>query len=242
MLDSTVLRDFMDNFFGYGNLAAPVWFIGMEEGGGASEKEISDRLKTWHGDGPENRTVKDLAEFHLAFGDATRFTEEKVAIQSTWSKLMRTLLVAQGETPTTERLRQYQKEKLGRSGGDAALLELLPLPRPSMKDWDYDTWSGLPELETFATYQSSVRPQRIAAIKALIAKCKPRAVIFYGTGYTVHWEAIAGMSFPKGHYPRVAGTAPLYMLLPHPVAHGKINQYYEAAGKILFDSGIFRIE
>jgi hypothetical protein len=243
MLDSKVLREFMDNFFGYGNLRAPVWFIGMEEGGGKTKDEIADRLNTWRGDKAnclevEDFTVKDLAEFHIAIRDATRFTGN-VAIQPTWSKLMRTLLVAKGITPTKELLRDYQKTKLGRCGGDAALLELMPLPRRSMTEWEYDTWSDLAELRTFATYDSDVRPKRIAALSALIDKHKPPAVIFYGTGYTAHWEAIAGMRFPQGDYPRVAGTSPLYMLLPHPASRGKINQYYEAAGKILFEMAIF---
>jgi hypothetical protein len=34
VLDSEILGNFIESFFGYGNLSAPLWFIGMEEGGG----------------------------------------------------------------------------------------------------------------------------------------------------------------------------------------------------------------
>lgn len=238
MLDSKLLGDFIDNFFGYGNLKAPVWFIGMEEGGGSSEDELARRLRTWHDEGHQRPLVADLAQFHVDFGDSTRFGDNP-RIQSTWGKLIRTLLVAQGIKPTTERVRQHQKAKLGRSDGDSALLELMPLPRPSMTEWDYDTWSDCPELNSFATYEVSVRPKRIAAIRKLIAGHAPRVVIFYGTGYTAHWEAIAGLPFPHGDYPRVAGTTPLFMVLPHPVAFGRVNRHYETAGRILFDMGVF---
>ena len=31
MLTSEAIFEFMDSFFGYGNLEAPIWFLGMEE-------------------------------------------------------------------------------------------------------------------------------------------------------------------------------------------------------------------
>jgi hypothetical protein len=34
VLDPRLLTDFLDSFYGYGNPQAPLWFIGMEEGGG----------------------------------------------------------------------------------------------------------------------------------------------------------------------------------------------------------------
>ena len=34
MLDDKLLESYMKTFFGYGNLHADYWFIGMEEGGG----------------------------------------------------------------------------------------------------------------------------------------------------------------------------------------------------------------
>jgi hypothetical protein len=46
-LDESLLQEFMSNFYGYGNYAAPYWFIGMEEGGGDTIEEITRRLTVW---------------------------------------------------------------------------------------------------------------------------------------------------------------------------------------------------
>lgn len=237
MLDDDILNAFMRNFFGYGNPHARVWFIGLEEGGGESEQEIADRLATWHRDGGHRLQMEDLAEFHAGFGDDTRFVEN-ASIQPTWNKIIRTLLVAEGVTPTKELIRQYQIERLGRSNGNAALLELLPLPNPSMDDWDYATWSNLPELATRDTYKASLLEHRIASIKGLINEYQPEAVVFYGLKYQQYWQSIAGTAFPEGDCPRVVENARLYMLLPHPVSFGNINLCFEAAGRILSDRGI----
>ncbi len=40
-LDDALLEAYMDGFYGYGNLAGPYWFIGMEEGGGDSLDRFS---------------------------------------------------------------------------------------------------------------------------------------------------------------------------------------------------------
>jgi hypothetical protein len=237
MLDDEILKAFMHNFFGYGNPCARVWFIGMEEGGGESEQEIANRLATWHRDGEQRLQMEDLAEFHAGFGDNTRFVD-KAKIQSTWNKIIRTLLVAEGTEPTRALVRQYQIERLGRSDGDAALLELLPLPKPSMTAWPYAAWSNLPELATREAYQASILQHRIASITGLINEYQPDAVVFYGIEFRAHWESIAGMAFPGGNYPRVVENARLYMLLPHPVSRGKVAADFEAAGRRLSDMGI----
>ncbi|MBC8136283.1 MAG: hypothetical protein H8F28_10385 [Fibrella sp.] len=43
-LNNDQTQEFCNGFLGYGNLSAPLWFIGMEEGGGKSESEIAARL------------------------------------------------------------------------------------------------------------------------------------------------------------------------------------------------------
>jgi hypothetical protein len=42
-----LIEDFGANFFGYGRTDAPVWFIGMGEGGGGSIDEINRRFIAW---------------------------------------------------------------------------------------------------------------------------------------------------------------------------------------------------
>lgn len=52
-----------------------------------------------------------------------------------------------------EQVRAYQIAQLGRSGGNPALLELLPLPKPSRGDWRYDRWSSLACLASQRRYE-----------------------------------------------------------------------------------------
>lgn len=52
-----------------------------------------------------------------------------------------------------EQVRAYQIAQLGRSGGNPALLELLPLPKPSRGDWRYDRYSSLPYLASQHRYE-----------------------------------------------------------------------------------------
>lgn len=235
MLDNNALRGFIDHFFGYGELEAPIWFIGMEEGGGASQDEIEARLATWVARGRPQ--VDDLAEFHLAFGDGSRFVEN-APIQSTWKELIRVMLLLNGKTPTRETMRAYQIAEFGRKGNGVALLELLPLPKPSLKAWPYAAWTcpnSFPELHTVDSYKDQVIPQRIAAIRELIAQHAPKAVVFYGKKYLAHWEAISGAEFVDAlapHYVDVGNTT--FVLLPHPVAFGAAatSQFERAAMRL----------
>ncbi|MFL7892770.1 MAG: hypothetical protein AB8I56_11970, partial [Anaerolineales bacterium] len=66
MFNDTLLEDFINRFFGYGNFKGKYWFIGMEEGGGNSLEEINRRLDAWDMRG--RREVEDVADYHRAFG------------------------------------------------------------------------------------------------------------------------------------------------------------------------------
>lgn len=221
MLDNHVLRDFIDHFFGYGELEAPIWFIGMEEGGGANKAEIEARLATWVARG--RPAVDDLAAFHLAFGDHSRFVDN-APIQSTWKELIRVMLLLNGREPTREAIRAYQIAEFGRHGSGVASLELLPLPKPSLASWPYAEWTcpaHFPELRTVASYMAHALPRRITAIRELIATHMPKAVVFYGKKYQAHWEAISGAYFIDAlapHCVEVGNTT--FVMLPHPVAFG----------------------
>ncbi|KQQ86378.1 hypothetical protein [Massilia sp. Leaf139] len=242
MLDNAALTRFCAEFFGYGDLAAPIWFIGMEEGGGASEEEIASRLATWAAQGQP--PLADLQAFHLAFGDHTRHVEG-APVQRTWKELMRVMLMLQGAASVDiEALRRYQIDAFGQAGSGTALLELMPLPKPALNAWPYAEWTNadaMPYLQTQAAYHAHVQPQRIAAIRQLIFQHTPQAVVFYGTGYQAQWEAICGAPFAGEAYPRIARNADtVFLLLPHPVARGRIGPQYGAAAELLARMGIPR--
>lgn len=98
-LDSKLLATFTTTFFGYGNLAADWWFVGMEEGGGHSDDEISARLAAWRELGA-TPTV-DIVDFGRRAGIDEHlqwFEGDRPPLQSTWRQLIRMILGARGET------------------------------------------------------------------------------------------------------------------------------------------------
>ena len=95
MFDQDLLTAFCEQFYGYGDLSAPVWFIGMEEGGGATHQEVIHRLSAWHELGrPPTAEVHD---FHARIDLGNHFDlNGPVESQSTWRQLIRTMLVGTG--------------------------------------------------------------------------------------------------------------------------------------------------
>ena len=61
-LSSELLESHMNTFLGYGNPAAPYWFIGMEEGGDCEAAFVSRRLNSWDTRG--RATLEDSEEYH----------------------------------------------------------------------------------------------------------------------------------------------------------------------------------
>lgn len=164
MLDDSLLSAFADGFYGYGNLEADYWFIGMEEGGGDSLADIERRLTAWDRRG--RHQLEDLREFHLEIG-VTGYFMERPALQTTWSKMIRIVLSAEGRHPTTDELRVYQRDKLGRHGGSTALVELLPLPSPSTGHWLYSDISRLPPLRSRDAYRALYTERRAQALQSM---------------------------------------------------------------------------
>ena len=135
MLNTTTLESFMVSFLGYGNLNAKTYFIGMEEGGGNSELEVQKRLLAWEKMG--SITTVNLASYSTRIGYGDFFTERNKS-QPTWNKLIRVLLSMQGTSGLTlSKVKKYQRDQLGRLDSNHALLELMPLPSPSLDHWIY---------------------------------------------------------------------------------------------------------
>lgn len=135
-LDDKTVKAFIEGFFGYGNWAAPIWFVGMEEGGGESVAEIRRRIDAWSSRGQHD--LEDLVEYHEAIG-VMKHLGERAKLQPTWSKLVHVLLGIRGDVATPATVREYQTTNWGRRNGASCLIELLPLPSPGISDWIYST-------------------------------------------------------------------------------------------------------
>jgi len=100
-ISKELLSEFMSSFFGYGNLSSPYWFIGKEEGGGASLEENFQRILVWEKLG-KSSTV-DSIQYHQTLG----FSESELQkIQPTWTKLIQVLLELEGKNSLDKELRR----------------------------------------------------------------------------------------------------------------------------------------
>lgn len=198
MLDSKLLENYMQNFYGYGNWKSDIWFIGIEEGGGNSKAEIQKRLESW------NRYQTDLIDNreHSLFLDDKKVNsffvpsgkKNRVELQSTWTGLIKLQLAYEGITEWEENdkriLREIQMNDWGRLNSNHVISNLLPLASPKSTDWKYHEWSDLNCLVSRKDYLKIVAPIRLNYLKSKIEQNKPKAIILYGRKMMKYWNEL----------------------------------------------------
>ena len=184
-----LLERYIQCFFGYGNLKSKIWFIGMEEGGNTDEVTLRTELSDWKKLGCP--IVRDIAPAEIVTTNKW-FASDSPPIQRTWGKLIRATLVAFGEPTNNEHIRKFQRNRLGRAGGENCLLELLPLRSPNVGSWRYHTLSAIPYLQTREAYEAHVIESRKDVLREMLEHYLPRVVVFYGMKYNRHWREIVG--------------------------------------------------
>ncbi len=97
MIRTEVLLDYMHRFVGFGSQKAPVWFIGLEQGGGNGLSELERRLEAWSATG-----VKAFDDFptHCRLIGDRRWHGAPARIQPTLGKLIRLFLAFSGSPAT----------------------------------------------------------------------------------------------------------------------------------------------
>lgn len=232
------LRSFVNNYFGYGNLDSPYWFIGKEEGGSPTLEGNNERVKKWAEMG--SPTTLDIYEYHKLLGASDY---EFSRIQPTYTKLVQILLKMKGSVDDIETRREYQFHQFGRLNSDHALLELLPLPSRSTGLWLWkDQVSNALNLANRKEYWDSVMPKRSEKLKTLIAKHKPRFVLFYSTqsdyirawgeisgGHNWQWQSIS--KYMRFGTQKINDT--LYIITTHPTMKGIKNTDYPTVAEYL---------
>lgn len=239
MLNQAILSDFMNSFLGYGDFDADTWFIGMEEGGGDSLKDIETRIGTWANRG--KCVLEDCAEYHHAIGAGHLFTPPVRRAQPTWDWLMRAQMMSEGKPYDAAASKAMQGERWLRRGSRTCGIELLPLPSPSINVWHYDQFSNDPILRDRASYSAAMLPTRKAKIRNVIDEHKPRNVVFYSKRYIAHWQDIVGVGFD--HVDGLAFAKPgdtSFFCTMHPTAQikgaGNKKAYWEGIGARLADA------
>ena len=234
MLDSTLLKKFCSGFYGYGSNTAPYWFITMEEGGGKNEQDILNRLRAWDSRG--RRELEEIQEYHIAIGQPSWFVTHP-NIQKTWAAAIRMVLVAEGETPTTEIVRNFQRDRLARGGANNRLSPLFPLPSPSSDKWNYGNWTKDFSFSMRSEYIKSYENLRISHLSNAIRLHKPKFVVFFGTSYLHYWTRITGTPFLQNRSFLFAyNETTRFIACLHPSYQGVSNSYFESAASMLRDA------
>lgn len=240
-MNTLLLQQYIDQFFGYGSFDSPIWLIGIEEGGGREKKEIEKRVESWAHF--KHKELLDNYEHHKKIGALDLFEEQngkKVKIQPTWNKLIRLLISINNENSSvsTESVRLFQQKHLGRSCSDHALLEIFPLASPSNQKWNYATWYPQIEfLQSREAYQNEVDKKRIAFLSDKINQYKPKVVVCYSTGMKKYWQMLVGNESIERCYSMEKYTArfcykadTLFVLCPHP-GYMRRNAHWHSLGE-----------
>lgn len=232
-LDDKLLTEFIDTFYGYGEYSAIYWFVGIEEHGGKSRDDVEKRLAAWKKRGKQ-RVESDIAAYHREIGKGNLF-EEKPKYQPTWHKLIRLYFEVNDFSPDKSALQDYQRKELARDGC-ICWLELLSLPSPSTKEWQYYKYSSLTYLRKRKLYEKEVLPTRIEHLQKKIKKHKPKMVLFYGTMRKESWAKIAKAKFKKDkirdlEWAKIEET--LFLIIKHPSTVGITNEYFQSVAKFI---------
>ena len=230
---SVVLDQYLATFAGYGNRAAAVWFIGMEEGGGRNVDELQRRLSAWDARG--RQPLEDLSAFHRAFGESRYFTPP-FRLQPTWKALTRTLLAWRGLEATDARIREVQSTQLGSVHGDSTIAELFPLPARSVHVWPYHSLRSVrPELADRGQYFAWHQPRRIQMLQTLLNAPTTRAIVCYGKGYDDNWTKLLTVPMSdcdtEGTRWKLGTRAGIPVaVVPHPVSRGIRSTFWDELG------------
>lgn len=235
MISSDLINDRIKNFWGYGSLNAPVWYVGMEEGLGPTTdtKELDIRFKAADG----KATVDMRKDMSHLVGHMKWFKKDS-PIQATWKyPIALYLYLKNHKIPSQQEIREHQGLILGdKAKKESTTIELMPLPSQKAHEstWLYKKYD-VPGLNSRKEYLYTYKPKRVKELKNLIEKYSPKLVIFYSIGYLPEWTEIIGQK-PKEitrqmYFAQKGETS--FCILPQGASFGmSYKRLYEFADKI----------
>jgi hypothetical protein len=184
MVTENMIRSCLNNWLGYGNINAPIWFMGMEEGG----------AEIWrHGTHSLASSLLTRSQFNLAMDfrhvwedlyhiPLENFVKRRGAL-TTWHFMAAFLVSLEGHLPETNKIRDFvfKKKKIGRLEGEHFLCEFLPLPRNSNSSIDHYNiiW------KSNKNYVQDVGPNRFILIRdTLVSKEGVKLLISYDKAFS----------------------------------------------------------
>jgi hypothetical protein len=109
-------------------------------------------------------------------------------IQRTWRGMCYIMLGLENQEPSTENIRRYQAEQLGRAHGNTLLTELMPIPKPSVGSWGYEEL--IPQFSSREDYYQQIRPRRVQLLRQLVVQQHPQVIIAYGKAFWPDYKEI----------------------------------------------------
>ena len=159
-------------FLGYGDPGAPVWFLGMEEGARTETLSLDENI--------QRRAESFVEVMDLEMAHSSQLLNAPLSTPSpTWQWMAKIMLGLKGrDLEDTAEANVYVATRLGRSGQETLLAELLPLPSPDASAWpvEYHRW-----FRTRPAYRDRVVPWRLRLLARRVAELRPRLVIAYGS-------------------------------------------------------------
>ena len=186
---SALLQEEIDRilgFLGYGNLAAPLWFIGLEEGiGGMGDSDVRHNLKARGQWAP----VMDLPQSHMTLvqAGAPYDIRHRPSFTQVWTWISKFAQAYHGASNWDDlsAAKAYVRDRLGRSGGDVFMTYAMPIPESGLhtREWtDFLHRNGGSPNQALAL--------RRFVLRALIEQHRPKIVICHGTTQTTAYQSL----------------------------------------------------
>jgi hypothetical protein len=187
MNDLTVSEiDRILGFLGYGNPAAPVWFIGLEEGiAGMSDRDVRHNLKARGQWAP----VMDLMQSHLSLvqDDAPYDIRRRSSFTQVWTWIAKFTCAIAGVTDWDDlsKAKNYVRDRLGRTDGNEFMTYAMPIPESGLHTREWTEF-----LRDNGGRLNQALARRRLALQALIDHHKPSTVICHGTSQALSYQTL----------------------------------------------------
>jgi hypothetical protein len=249
MINTEALKNYISlgdspGFYGYGKWSSEIYIIGIEEAGCYSESLIQQKINRYY---ELNFGHEGLFDNKLFQGNLTDLCDKNLSNYADFyngnikkggyvPKIATLLKVLEDSNIETF---EYVAKYFGSEISNHSLIEILPLPCPTVKDWWYPKWVNLKELDYFVSkkkYREEVIKKRVETIKMKIEKSESRKLVLFlanGKDKIAYWNRISPINL--NNYTHKIGSIPyhvdkkiMYVLLPFPgspSSNGKFNSY-----------------
>lgn len=212
-----LVKEFALNFYGYGNLDAPFWFIGLDETGAMSFEGLQKQALCWTN---FNTSTVCMHDFGKKMEELYQEDLKRPFLEQYLRQVCHMLHVAQRKDFNEKELKDYLDGKIGCHQAPCALLELgLSKSIASLGE----------------TSKDAILRERMLTLKKLIQEKKPKTVFFMSDSlqYRDYW-----LNIMKTEYVDIEGVLiskvnnQKFIICSHPTKHGVTQDYFNKVGML----------